>query len=307
MKGQYMAEKYLGIDVGGTELKYALMTEDEILEKDYIPTPKDSLDAFVEQIAQIYEKYKDQTKVIVMSAPGRINADTGFMFTSGLLGYANETNMADIIRERCGITEVAIENDGKCAGLAELWKGNLKDVRNGVIIGIGSGLAGGIVLGGKLYRGSNYSAGEFSLMSADFSRGYMNSLWAFSSNTRVLVESYAAAAGEDSAELDGRIFFDRLNSGDKTAETVLDDFCTKMVTGIMTLQAVLDADRFCIGGGISQQPVLIEKLNQKLDEIYAGDAAKYIPVQKPEITACRFHNDANMIGALYHYLYEVRK
>ncbi len=302
-----MTEKYLGIDVGGTEIKFALMTEEEILEKDYMPTPRESLDAFIEAVAQIYDKYRDQTKVIVMSAPGRINSDTGYFYTSGALEYVNGVNLADKIRERCGITEVAVENDGKAAGLAELWKGNLKGVRNGAIIGIGTGIAGAIILDGKLHRGSNYSAGEFSLMVSNYAGSYMSSLWAFSSSTGALVGKYAAVAGEDPSQMNGRIFFDRVNSGDETAKKVLDDFCQNTVMGIMTLQAVLDADRYCIGGGISQQPVLIETLNEKLDAVYAGDAAKFIPVQKPQITACRFHNDANLIGALYHYLFEIKK
>ena len=302
-----MTEKYLGIDVGGTEIKYALMTEEEILEKGFIPTPKESLDTFIEAIGGIYDRYADQTKVIVMSAPGRIDAKTGFFYSGGALSaFLTNVNAAELIRKRCGIEEVAIENDGKAAGLAEVWKGGLKSVRNGAVIGIGTGIAGAVVIDGKLHRGSHFSAGEFSLLDSNYQGFYLQNLWAIRGCTPNLVNSYATRVLADPATINGRVFFERLQNGDQTAKEVLDEFCTEFVNGIMTLQAVLDADRYCIGGGISQQPVLIETLNRKIDEIYAitGNA---IPVIRPEIVACTFHNDANLIGALYHYLYELKQ
>ncbi|MBR2844740.1 MAG: ROK family protein [Solobacterium sp.] len=302
-----MTEKYLGIDVGGTEIKYALMTEEEILEKGFIPTPKESLETFIEAIGGIYDRYADQTKVIVMSAPGRIDAKTGFFYSGGALSaFLTNVNAADLIRKRCGIEEVAIENDGKAAGLAEVWKGGLKGVRNGAVIGIGTGIAGAVVIDGKLHRGSHFSAGEFSLLDSNYQGLYLQNLWAIRGCTPNLVNSYATRVLADPATINGRVFFERLQNGDQTAKEVLDEFCTEFVNGIMTLQAVLDADRYCIGGGISQQPVLIETLNRKIDEIYAitGNA---IPVIRPEIVACTFHNDANLIGALYHYLYELKQ
>ncbi len=302
-----MTEKYLGIDVGGTEIKYALMTEEEILEKGFIPTPKESLDTFIEAIGGIYDRYADQTKVIVMSAPGRIDAKTGFFYSGGALSaFLTNVNAAELIRKRCGIEEVAIENDGKAAGLAEVWKGGLKGVRNGAVIGIGTGIAGAVVIDGKLHRGSHFSAGEFSLLDSNYQGFYLQNLWAIRGCTPNLVNSYATRVLADPATINGRVFFERLQNGDQTAKEVLDEFCTEFVNGIMTLQAVLDADRYCIGGGISQQPVLIEILNRKIDEIYAitGNA---IPVIRPEIVACTFHNDANLIGALYHYLYELKQ
>ncbi|MBR3343497.1 MAG: ROK family protein [Solobacterium sp.] len=302
-----MTEKYLGIDVGGTEIKYALMTEEEILEKGFIPTPKESLDTFIEAIGGIYDRYADQTKVIVMSAPGRIDAKTGFFYSGGALSaFLTNVNAAELIRKRCGIEEVAIENDGKAAGLAEVWKGGLKSVRNGAVIGIGTGIAGAVVIDGKLHRGSHFSAGEFSLLDSNYQGFYLQNLWAIRGCTPNLVNSYATRVLADPATINGRVFFERLQNGDQTAKEVLNEFCTEFVNGIMTLQAVLDADRYCIGGGISQQPVLIETLNRKIDEIYAitGNA---IPVIRPEIVACTFHNDANLIGALYHYLYELKQ
>lgn len=102
----------------------------------------------------------------------------------------------------------------------------------------------------------------------------------------------------------GRIFpnGDVIN-GEPTACLVLDKFCTNLATGLFSLQLILDVQKISIGGGISKQPILIEKINQKMQSIY--ETYPYIHTTKPEICACTFGNDANLIGALYHYTYEV--
>ncbi|MBR2596105.1 MAG: ROK family protein, partial [Solobacterium sp.] len=80
-------------------------------------------------------------------------------------------------------------------------------------------------------------------------------------------------------------------------------WCRTLANGMLALQSVLDLDRFAIGGGISRQPALLKVLNEVTDELYGG-LAEYYPQHRPEIIACSFGNDANLIGALYHYLYE---
>ena len=55
---------------------------------------------------------------------------------------------------------VTIENDGKCAALAELWCGELSNVENGAVVVLGTGIGGGIIINGKLHKGSHFSAGE---------------------------------------------------------------------------------------------------------------------------------------------------
>ena len=61
-------------------------------------------------------------------------------------------NLAKLLEERYD-TRVSIENDGKCAALAELWLGSVKDAKDSVVMVLGSGIAGGIIMEGKLQRG----------------------------------------------------------------------------------------------------------------------------------------------------------
>ena len=94
-KGELNMSNYLTIDVGGTNIKYALMDENaEIKEKGEVPTPYDGLDAFLESIKGIYDQYADRNiEAIAMSAPGKIDATKGYFYTSGALNYINGVNL----------------------------------------------------------------------------------------------------------------------------------------------------------------------------------------------------------------------
>ena len=78
-----------------------------------------------------------------------------------------------------------------------------------------------------------------------------------------------------------------------------------IATGILSLQTIVDVQRVAIGGGVSKQPLLMESLHKQLHSMYDPYSA-FLPETLPEVVPCTFGNDANMIGALYHYLYEVK-
>ena len=296
-------KQYLVIDVGGTNLKYALMTEETILEKGEIPTPLTNLDDFIETIGKLYDRYQTQISGIALSAPGRIDANTGFMYTAGALEYIHRVPMAELLKKRCP-TPISIENDGKCAALAELWKGSLKDVQNGLVLTIGTGIGGGIIINGKLYRGTNFAAGELSTLPTSIEafnpdHGY----WAVINNAHTLIERYRAKSYTASSPADGRAFFKKVDESDEIALAVLDEFCNHFAIGLFAVQSILDIQRVAIGGGISAQDSLIRKINEKFTAMISSFPS-YFPVQPMDIVRCAFSNDSNLYGALYHHLYE---
>lgn len=297
--------QFLAIDVGGTNIKYALMNnEANLLEQGEVPTPKDSMDNFIESIGGIYDKYADKIDGIAMSAPGRIDAQKGYFYTSGALTYIGECDMKNILSKRCP-KPFAVENDAKAAALAELWKGSMNGVSNGIVMTLGTGIGGAIIINGQLYRGTNFAAGELSCIPTKWS-DYPNPLiqWASLESTTGLVKKYALKKLVPSEQLNGRIFFEAANNGEKEALDVLDEFCLGIATGIFGLQLTLDVEKIAIGGGISKQPLLIETINKKIEEVW--QAAGPNPALKPKVVACKFGNDANLIGALYHYLFELK-
>ena len=295
-------EKYcFGIDVGGTNIKYALMDpEGEILEKGETPTAAETIEEHIDALAAIAVRYP-QAEALVMSAPGRIDSSRGYFYTGGALTFVRETPLAELLSERLGIP-VTAENDGKCAALAELWKGALCGVKNGVVMTLGTAVGGGLILDGKLRRGQTFAAGEFSWIPTDHARAYgIPTLWGTHGGAGALTGQYEERCGLGPGSVDGREFFSRLDAGDPAAQAALKDYAAYMAKGILSLQSVLDVEVFAIGGGISRQPALIEALDRAVGTLF-GKHAAYLPMYRPRITACRFGNDANLIGALYHHL-----
>ena len=306
-----MAE-YLTIDVGGTSIKFAVMNENaEISEKGDYPTPMDEgLDGFLKSLKAVYDKYGSKAEAVVMSAPGRIDSGTGYFYTSGALGYISGVNLKDRLKDLIPVP-FAVENDAKAAALAEIWKGSMKGVSNGIVITLGTGIGGAVIIDGKLYRGSTFAAGEFSGIPTCIDNnqpyGHGGSMWAVPNSVRTMVANYAARINMDPKDCNGKILFEAANRGQKEALDTIDEFCMGLAAGIMSLQFALDVQKVAIGGGISKQPLLMESLHKKIHEYYDEAQKMGMPASIPEIASCEFGNDANMIGALYHYLYELKK
>lgn len=316
--------EYLTIDVGGTNIKYAIMDENaNISEKGEYPTPRihglmklkgeefkakkeEGLNAFISGLKELYDRYAGRVEAVVMSAPGKIDANNGYFYTSGALEYVNEVNLKDRLAEFIPVP-FAVENDAKAAALAELWKGSMQGVTNGMVMTLGTGIGGAIIINGSLYRGSTFAAGELSGVSTrlDLEHPYQGGYsWATQNSVGRLVADYAAKKNLENC--DGRILFTAANEGDQDAIASIDKFCTGLAVGIMSLQFALDVEKVAIGGGISKQPILMERL-LKAVHTYYDPAIGIMPASIPEITSCTFGNDANMIGALYHYLVELKK
>ena len=296
-------KKYLVIDIGGTAIKYALMYEDGSFieqEKGDIPTPMEGLDALVGAIDSFASKYMDQVSGIAISAPGRIDNKTGYFYTAGALSeYLCGVNLGDILKEKYGVP-VAIDNDGKCAANAELWLGALKDVDSGVIIGLGTGIAGGIILNRKLWRGIHGTSSEFSALPTNYKDLSYQNFWANVNGVYGLLVPYAMRKGIDVKETNGRKFFDALHGGDEDAKVVFNEFISTLLVGIVGLQASLDVEKYCIGGGISAQDTLIHAIQEASHQFFKN--AGPLPIIEPIIDRCTFNNDANLIGALKNYL-----
>ncbi len=299
--------QFLGIDVGGSAIKYSLLNDEaEILEKGEVPTPKDSLESFVNAIGDLYDQYAGNVEAVVMSAPGRIDSAKGYMFTGGALQYIGQTDMANELARRVSVP-IAIENDAKCAALAEVWKGSLQGYQSGVVIVLGTGIGGAVVIDGKLVRGNTFAAGELSCVNGRWDKPEFDfaDSWTNVNSTTGLIDLYAAETGIDKKELNGRLIFEKVNAGDEVANRVLKTFCQLLVKGIYSIQAILDVQRYCIGGGISKQEKLMQYIEEENNALF-GKLPFFVPVHQPEIVTCAYGNDANMIGALYHYLFEMK-
>lgn len=295
--------KVLALDLGGTALKTGLLdTDGNILSTHQIPTPKESLEQFFDLLDSLIIPLQKDIVGIAMSMPGKIDNKTGHIYTGGAISrYMTDVPLKDLLEKRYHLP-VAIENDGKCAALAELWKGNLSDVQSGAVIVIGYGIGGGIVLDGKLWRGVHHSAGEFSYLVTDYEHGSQDSAyWNYSNGILGLVAPYAKEKHIPLDQLNGQLFFEALQQHDEIAQRIFHRYIQYLLSGILTLQGILDIKKYCIGGGISQQNILIEALKDAVNR-YFDTAPEYIALNRPQIDCCRFTNDANLIGAVKNFI-----
>lgn len=299
--------KYLCIDVGGTYTKYAVIDEEcSFCLKDKIPTVYDTLDHFVDMLVMIWNKNQaiiqeqnEEISGIALSSAGVIDSETGFMYNGGSLTAISNINIVEILEKKCGVP-VTVENDAKCAALAELWKGSLAGCRNAAAFICGTAVGGAVICNGKVVRGKRFMAGEFSYLLTE-SSDPMNPEWTFAQIGGVpgLIRMVAEKKHIPEAELDGEKVFSMANCGDEEAIECIRRYAGRIAMQINNCQYIFDPDRVAVGGGISAQPLFIQMIKEelkKMNSIYPH----VMPI--PEVVPCRFFNDSNLIGALYVHL-----
>lgn len=290
--------KKLVFDVGASAIKFALMDDEAtIYEKGSEVTPHDSLEQFLQVIKTIYKRYKEDVDGIAFSIPGTVDSETGQIFAPGGLTYNENVNLIDAVHAIIDLP-VAVENDGKSAALAEAWKGNLKDCNDGVVLVLGSGIGGGIIKDGKLWKGKNLFAGEFSYVLYGEGNSFQD-VWAMSGSTSALLMDVATRKGIDMASINGVTVFEMIAQQDHDAVAALQTLAKNIARGMFNIQCMMDPEKILIGGGISQQPILCESIQLELDKLYSN-----IPFVIPHVQlgTCQFYNDSNLVGALYNFL-----
>ena len=293
--------KILTIDVGGTFIKYAVVTgvrSFKINTRNKIPTPKKNHEDFLKGLAEIFKAH-DDAEGIAISMPGLIDTQRGVCISSGALNFSNGHCLAEELQKICGVP-VTIENDANCAALAEVRSGSLVDVKDAFVLVFGTSIGGAFIHNRELYRGSHFCAGEIAPTfqnigeSLDEKNSYHHALSAV-----LFQERCAKILGMPPEEVTGEMIFDLINENDDDMLDELYRYAQAIAVKIFNLQMLFDPERFALGGGISAQQSFIDAVQDKLDEVCKA-SLDYLP--RPQIVACKYHNDANLLGALYRYL-----
>ncbi len=298
-------KKYLVFDVGGTFVKYAVMDENgEILEKGKFPTPMTSQEDFIQALGDVYGPVQDEVEGIAFSLPGGIDVKEGFIRNPGALLYNASSHFAkalqDALHDRFGKdVTVAMENDGRCAALAELWKGNLSDVNDGAVMILGTGIGGGIIVNRQVLHGRDIMAGEMSFLLGDIEKKGMANTLAGQASAISLCKQVAGAKGLEGEDVDGFAVFKMLEEQDEEAWKVFNSVCDRLAGTIYNLEVIINPERVLIGGGISQQPLVLQTIREKADAYFDAMNQEGFHMPRPEIDVCAYFNDSNMLGALY--------
>ncbi|MCI1686569.1 ROK family protein [Schleiferilactobacillus harbinensis] len=297
-----MATRYLSIDIGGSSIKYALMDgAGKILEKGAEVTPNSGLPQFMATLNEVVARYADQIKGIAVAAPGKVGADHSTIHFGGALPFLDGLDLRQTLAGQFD-GSVVVENDGKAAALAELWLGNLKGIDNGAAIVLGTGIGGGIVLNGRLLYGSHQQAGEFSFMSSQYDNSAFIESAVGSTGSAVRLVRTIGTMAQLADPGDGHAVFELINGQKEPAWTIFKQYAQRIAALILSIQAVVDVDRYVIGGGISAQPIVVRQINQAYSDLLSENEIIEKTLTRPEIVTAKFQNDANLFGALYSYL-----
>lgn len=290
---------YMVYDIGGTFVKYAYVNQTgEVKVSGKFETPYVDAPTLIDQMVTVAKDFTD-LKGVAISCPGTIDVDSGVIYHGGALTYLHEVNMKEHVSKALNVP-VSIENDAKCAALAELWQGSVKDHLNSVVLVIGTGVGGGVIINGALYRGAHLEAGEASYVMDQYNVETKKATFVGETcSASLTVKAIADVVGLEPH--DGEGVFRYLAEGRIEALAIFDHFCHHLAAQIINLQYILDPEVFAIGGGISVQPLFLERLKKAIDEILTRNPHH---VAKPKLTTCHYRSQSNIYGALYQHLLE---
>ncbi len=291
----------LCFDVGGTSVKYGLLNEKaEILEKDSFPARTESMEAFLSSIKEVYDKYAGSFEGVSFSMPGVIDPDSGYFTSGGAYDkFMHGINMKEVFSSF--IKEgIVITNDAKCAAYGELGYGCLKDVNDAAVIVLGTGIGGCLIKDRSPLYGAHLLSGEFSFINTTAQFG-PEGIFAKRCGVAGLLNRVKEEL-QDDKEYSGREIFAMANEGNEKVLNALRHFCFELAVQILNIQVIFDPEVFAIGGGISQQKILFELIDEQFHKIKEASGPLFFRI--PDVVACEVRNDANLIGALYRYVSE---
>jgi len=285
-----MPDFSIGVDLGGTNLRIAAVSvQGELLEKVSLGTKvalgRDHvIGEMCEAIQRLSEKYGETGKLlgVGIGVPGLIDMQTGMMRRAvNLPGWEKYPVSAEIER-RLG-ARVVLENDARVAALGEQWLGAARGIPNMAVITLGTGIGGGIVLGGKIWHGMNGMAGEFGHVTIEpagrpcpcGNRGCAEQYASASAVLRSAREaigsgeapSLALAASTD-AEFGAQSIYNLAIQGDEQARRIFRDFGRSLGLLLAGLVNILNLEMYVIGGGVSSAwdayaPSMFEELRER--------------------------------------------
>jgi glucokinase len=230
---------------------------------------------------------------IGIGVPGPVSAD-GTVKRCVNLGWG-VFNIEKTLTSLTGLP-VKAGNDANVAALGESWLGGGKGCKNMVMTTLGTGVGGGIIMGGKLITGVNNAAGEIGHMTIRMDGlpcdcGRQGCLERYASATALITEA-CKATGEPITE--AKTVFDRAAAGDPVCRSLLDQYTTYLAEGLANLINIFGPGYVCIGGGVSHAgDALLQPVKEKTyQRMFAKAAAR-----KPQIILARLHNDAGILGA----------
>ena len=313
-----MSQKIIGIDLGGTSIKFAILTTaGEIQEKWSIKT--NILDEGSHIIDDIIESIQHRFELLGLSAadfqgigmgsPGVVDRERGTVIGAYNLNWKTLQPIKEKIEKALGIP-FFIDNDANVAALGERWMGAGDNQPDVVFMTLGTGVGGGIVAEGKLLHGVAGAAGELGHITVDFDQpitctcGKKGCLETVASATGIVnltrryADEYEGDAVlkrliDDGEEVTAKIVFDLAKEGDDLALIVYRNFSRYLGVACANIGSILNPSTIVIGGGVSAAG---DFLLQGVQKIYDENSFPQVRATT-KLALATLGNDAGVIGA----------
>lgn len=312
-------KKYgFGVDIGGTTCKIGFFeTNGTMLDKWEIKTNTENqgssiLDDVTAAVNEKLEKEgisKDDVQGIGVGVPGPVTKD-GMVLRCVNLGWG-EFNVEHTLAEKSGL-KVKAGNDANVAALGEMWQGGGKGYTDVVMVTLGTGVGGGIIVGGKIIAGANGAGGEIGhiMMKEDETDvcgcGKKGCLEQYASATgivrmakKLLAEDTRETSLRTFAELTAKDIFDAAKAGDAVASDLVEELGKMLGTALANIACVVNPQVFVIGGGVSRAgSILIDAIKKNYTE------RTFHACRNAEFALASLGNDAGMYGCVQMLLNE---
>lgn len=313
-----MSKKIIGIDLGGTSVKLAILTtEGEIQEKWSIKTNiledgSHIVPDIIDSIKHRFETHgltKDDFLGVGMGSPGVVDSEAGTVIGAYNLNWKTLQLVKEQFESALGLP-FFIDNDANVAALGEQWVGAGNNNPNVVFMTLGTGVGGGVIAAGNLIRGVKGAGGELGHITVDFDEpfactcGKKGCLETVASATGIVnlsrryADQYAGDAKlkqmiDDGQDVTAKDVFDLAKEGDDLALIVYRHFSEYLGVACANIAAVLNPAYIVLGGGVSAAG---EFLLDGVRKVFAENSFPQIKESTQIVLATR-GNDAGVLGA----------
>ena len=310
-----MAKERIGIDVGGTNVKIALVDSNgKIIYSNSIPTHAEmgyeyTINNMKEAITELLKETKSDPKSIEsigFGFPGQIDYKKGVVRLAPNIPGWVDVPIADIMEKEFGIP-TRVDNDVRCAALGELNYGAGKGCENLICITVGTGIGSGLVINGKLVRGASNAAGEIGHIKLDMHGGPLcgcgdrGCLEAFASGPSIVAMAEEYIKGGKSTkyrelanpDITPYIVSEAAKQGDPVAKRIFAITGEYIGIGLASVVNLLNPEKIIIGGGVAAAGDLL------LNPIKESLLKRAMPISATavEIVPAQLGNSAGVIGA----------
>lgn len=286
-------EPLLVIDIGGTTVKYGVWAHQHLSQQDRLATPR-TWPELLAAIVQIRQELALPFIGVAISLPGSVDTVAGKISGTSAVDYLNGFPIKEALRQALDLP-VSIQNDANCAALAEIWQGNARDVTDVALLVLGTGVGGAVVWDHQLVAGRQNFTGEFGYQVMTAQGETLSEL---GSPVR-MAERYSRLA-KLTAPISAKAVYLAAEQGDDLAQFCIDEMLDWLSCAAFNLFVGLNPQRLLIGGGISGRPGFVAELKRRVQALMSQHGAPLTA----DIMACKYHNAANLIGAVYQFYLE---